>query len=214
MYTDLISFIPLDNKFGLVHTLWNRFFNLSSDFLKFHHEVDKVKKILSKNAYPQTFIDKCIQKFLNMFIQRLQVPTVPKKELIIILPYLGNMSQIVKTKLTKTMNKHMKFCKLRVIFQSNNKLRNYFRFKDSVSETLRSNLIYKFLCGSFTASYIGKTYRHLKVRVSEHRVFPQERVNQIKVPYLPLLGITCLFVAIKYCMKILSFLVMSLTNIY
>ena len=137
MYTDLISFIPLDNKFGLVHTLWNRFFNLSSDFLKFHHEVDKVKKILSKNAYPQTFIDKCIQKFLNMFIQRLQVPTVPKKELIIILPYLGNMSQIVKTKLTKTMNKHMKFCKLRVIFQSNNKLRNYFRFKDSVSETLR-----------------------------------------------------------------------------
>ena len=98
MYTDLISFIPLDNKFGLVHTLWNRFFNLSSDFLKFHHEVDKVKKILSKNAYPQKFIDKCIQKFLNnMFIQRLQIPSVPKKELRITLPYLGKMPQIVET---------------------------------------------------------------------------------------------------------------------
>ena len=37
------------------------------------------------------FIDKCIQTFLNnMFIQRLQIPTVPKKELIIILPYLVN----------------------------------------------------------------------------------------------------------------------------
>ena len=78
MYTNFISFIPLEYKFGLVHTLLNRCFNLSSDFLKFHHEVDKLKK------YPQKFIDKCIQKFLNnmLFIQRLQIPTVPKKELI------------------------------------------------------------------------------------------------------------------------------------
>ena len=44
-----------------------------------------------------------------------------------------------------------------------------FRFKDSVHETLRSNLIHKFSCGSCTASYIGKTYRHFKVRVSEHQ---------------------------------------------
>ena len=104
-----------------------------------------------------------------MFIQRLQIPTAPKKELIIILPCLSKMSQIVKYRLTKTMNKHMKFCKLRVIFQTNNRLRNYFRFKDSVPETLRSDLIYKFLCGSCTASCIGKTYRHFEVRVSEHQ---------------------------------------------
>ena len=148
----------------------NRCFNLSSDFLKFHHEVDKLKKILSKNAYPQKFIDKCIQKFLNnMFIQRLQIPSVPKKELRITLPYLGKMSEIVKTRLTKTMNKHKKFCKLRVIFQTNHTLRNYFRFKDPVHEALRSNLIYKFSCGSCAASYIGKNYRHFKVRVSERQ---------------------------------------------
>ena len=104
-----------------------------------------------------------------MYIQTPKVPSVSKKELIIILPYLGNMSQIVKTKLTKTMSKHMKFCKLRVIFQTNNRLKNYFRFKDFVPEALRSNLIYKFSCGSCTASYIGKTYRHFKVRVSEHQ---------------------------------------------
>ena len=208
-------FIPLEYKFSLVHTLLNGCFNLSLDFLKFHHEVDKLKKILSKDAYPQNFIDKCIQKFLNnMFIQRLQIPSVPKKELRITLTYLGKMSQIVKTRRTKTMNKHIKFCKLRVIFQTNNRLRNYFRFKDSVHETLRSNLIYKFSCGSCTTSYIGKTYRHFNIRVSEHQGVSQERVNQLKVPYLPLLGITCLFVTIKYCRKILSFLVMSVTNIY
>ena len=79
------------------------------------------------------------------------------------------MCQIVKTRLTKTMIKHMKFCKLRVIFQTNIRFKNYFRFKDSVLETLQSNLIYKFLCGSCTACYIGKTYRNFKVRVSEHQ---------------------------------------------
>ena len=128
------------------------------------------------------------------------------------------MSQIVKTRLTKTLNKHMKFCKLRVIFQTNNRLRNYFRFKDSLHETLRSNLIFKFSCGSCTASYIGKTYRHFKVRVSEHQGVSPRTGKPVKsryqVPYLPLLEITCLFVTIKYCMKTLSFLVMSLTNIY
>ena len=63
----------------------------------------------------------------------------------------------------------MKFCKLRVTFQTNNRLTNYFRFKDSVHETLRSNSIYKFSCGSCTTSYICKTYRHFKVRVSEQQ---------------------------------------------
>ena len=67
VYTNFISFIPLEYKFGLVHTLLNRCFNLSSDFFKFHHEVDKLRKILSKNAYPQKFIEKCIQKFLNVY---------------------------------------------------------------------------------------------------------------------------------------------------
>ena len=86
VYTNFISFIPLEYKFGLVHTLLNRCFNLSSDLLKFHHEVDKLKKILSKNAYPRKFIDKYIQKFLNsMFIQKSQIPTLLKKEFIIIL---------------------------------------------------------------------------------------------------------------------------------
>ena len=76
-----------------------------------------------------------------MFIQRLQIACVPKKELRINLLYLGKMSQIVKTRLTKAINKHMKFCKLRVIFQTNSRLRNSFRFIDSVHETLPSSLI-------------------------------------------------------------------------
>ena len=52
VYTNFISFIPLDYKFGLVHTILICCFNLSSDFLKFHHQVDKRKKILVKKCIP------------------------------------------------------------------------------------------------------------------------------------------------------------------
>ena len=62
VYTNIIHSIPREYNFGLVHTLLNRCFNLSSESLKFHRQVDKLKKMLSKNAYPQKFIDKCIQK--------------------------------------------------------------------------------------------------------------------------------------------------------
>ena len=77
-------------------------------------------------------------KFLNnMFIQWPQIPTVPKKEPLMILPYLGKVSQIVKMWLTETTSKHLKFCNFKVIFQTNNRLTNYFGFKDFVPETLQ-----------------------------------------------------------------------------
>ena len=80
IYTNFISFFPPEYNFGFVCSPLNRYFNLSFDFLKFHHEVDKLKKIMPKNAYPQKFVGKCIQNFLNnMFIQTQQILIVTKK---------------------------------------------------------------------------------------------------------------------------------------
>ena len=75
-----------------------------------------------------------------MFAQTPQIPNVPKKELRIILPHLQKMSQIIKTRLTKTMNNHLKLCKLRVNFQTSNTLKNCFHLKDFVPESLRLSL--------------------------------------------------------------------------
>ena len=43
-----------------------------------------------------------------------------------------------------------------------------FSFKDAVPEPLHSCQIYNFTCGSCNASYTGKNFRHMKVKVSEH----------------------------------------------
>lgn len=80
-------------------------------------ESGKLRKITSKNAYPQEFIDKCIYKLLNRTFERKpKVTTFPKKELrIFFFRYLGHRSNITKTKLTKAMNKN--FANLRAVSQ-------------------------------------------------------------------------------------------------
>ena len=82
---------------------------------------------------------------------------------------MGNMSGVTTTGLSKALKKRLPFCKLRVIFKSTNRLKSYFNFKDVLPEPLRSCQIYKFTCGSCSASYTGKIFRHLKVRVSEYQ---------------------------------------------
>ena len=82
---------------------------------------------------------------------------------------MGNMSGVIKTGLFKALYKCLPFRKLRAIFKSTNRLKSCFNIRDVLPELLRSCQIYKFTCGSCSASYTGKIFWHLKVRVSEHQ---------------------------------------------
>ena len=77
------------------------------------------------------------------------------------------MSALVKSGLVRSLHKRLPFCKVKIVFKTSNRLTNYFSFKDVVSEPLRSCQIYNFTYGSCNASYIGKTFRHMRVRISE-----------------------------------------------
>ena len=79
--------------------------------------------------------------FNNIFLQKPVVTTVPKLEPRIVLPYLGNICSITKNRLNRCIGKRLKFCKLKTIFQTGNRLKNYFRFKDRVPETIQSNFV-------------------------------------------------------------------------
>ena len=81
-----------------------RCFNLCSDFVKFHHEINILKGILYKNSYPRDFVDKCIKEFLDRVLTRkIVVSTVPKKDLMIVLPYLGKLSLQIRTRINRVM---------------------------------------------------------------------------------------------------------------
>ena len=137
---------------------------------KFHFEIEKLKEILLSKGNSNKFIDKCISKFTNKsYIKKPVMLTVPKKKLYLVLAFMGEMSALVKFELIRSLYKRLPFCKVKIVFKTSNCLKIYFSFKDVVPEPLRFCQIYNFSCGSCNASYIGETFRHLKVRVSEHQ---------------------------------------------
>ena len=68
VYTNFKSFIPETYKTGLIKSLLFRCFSLCSNFIKFHHEIDKLKSILYKNSYLRDLVDKCIKEFLDKIL--------------------------------------------------------------------------------------------------------------------------------------------------
>ena len=160
------SFIPETYKIGLIKSL---LFQLCYDFIKFYHEIDKLKSILYKNGYPRYLVDKCIKEFLDKILApKPVVSTVPKKNLVIGLPHLGKLSLQIRTRIYRIMKNKLPYRHIRFAFQTKCKISNFFKFKDKIPSFLRSSIVYKFQCGSCNATYDGKTKHHFKVRMCEH----------------------------------------------
>ena len=107
--------------------------------------------------------------FLNkLHVPKIVIPTVPKKQLFIVLPYLGTISSGLKRKLRTCFKNSLPQCNIKIILKSTNRLSSLFRFKDVIPKELQSHLVYKFSCGNCNVTYYGKTERHLNVRSSEH----------------------------------------------
>ena len=151
-----------------------------------------LRKHLLSNGCSNSFIDKCISKFINkLYIKKSGLLIVPKEQLDVVLAFMGIMPALVKSGLFRSLHKLLLFCKVKIVFRISNCLKNYFRFKDIFSEPHRSCQIYNFTCGSCNSSYTGKTFRHIKVRVSEHfkRILSTSLRNQmLKVQPLCYLG--------------------------
>ena len=110
----------------------------------------------------------------KLYIKKPVMLTVPKKQLYLVLPFMGKVSALVKYGLARSLHKRLPFCKVKIAFKTSNHLKNYFCFKDVVSEPLRSYQICNFTCRSCNTSHIGKNFGHMKVRVLEHQgVSPQ-----------------------------------------
>ena len=169
VYTNFNSIIPGTYKIGLTESLLPQCFNFFSDFAKFHHEINILKGILYKNSYPRDFVEKCVKNFLDTVLtQKVVVSTVPKKDLIIVLPYLGKLSLQIRTRINRVMKNKLPHCNFRIVFQSKCKLINFFVLKDKIPIFLRSGIIYKFNCGGYNATYYSTTKRHFKVRMCEN----------------------------------------------
>ena len=169
VFTNYEAFLPDVYKKGLISTLLYRAYMINSSFLSLHDEVEKLKKIFKNNGYPMKFVDRCILKFFNkIYEKRTPVHTVPKKEVTIILPFLGVTSFNVKKKLEETYKELHPFCKIRTIFKTSRRMSSFFSYKDKFPKSLLSGVIYKYTCAHCNVSYIGCTARYWEKRLEEH----------------------------------------------
>ena len=102
------------------------------------------KKYLNQN-YTSAIIELTIRTFLNrLYVLKQVYSTAPKKELLIILLFLGTMSSNLKRKLQTSIRNSLPQCNIKVISKSTNHLSSLFCFKDVIPKELRSHLFYKF----------------------------------------------------------------------
>ena len=87
----------------------------------FHVEVEHLRSILKCNNYPVIIIDQCIKKFLEkLYVPKQIVLTVPKREFLVVLPFLGTFSLNLRKHLYESVSKSLPQCNSKVIFQSKN----------------------------------------------------------------------------------------------
>ena len=147
----------------------DRSFKICNNWNTFHNDIENIKSNLIKNAYLPFSIDKVIKKYLNYKFSSNQNQLKDKSDVHYSkLPYIRNLSHHFKNKLSKLCKKFCKEnCNMKLVFNSF-KIKNYFTYKDPISNDLKSFIVYKFTCASCSSSYIGKTCRHFKTRIEEH----------------------------------------------
>ena len=110
-----------------------------------------------------------LKKFFDkLYITKKIYQTVEKKQLLIILPFLGHLSFETRNRLNNCIRNQLPSCSLRIAFQSKTCLSGLCKFKDNIPKYLCSHLIYKFSCSCCIATYHLQTERHLFVRAMKH----------------------------------------------
>ena len=85
------------------------------------------------------------------------------------MPFLNDSGNL-KRELTKILSKLYPYVEFRFIFKNPLTIGSLFTFKDTLPESMRSSVIYKFSCPKCNlGKYVGCTKRLLKVRIDSHR---------------------------------------------
>ena len=123
----------------------------------------------------------CIKKFLNkLFVQKDFSFTIPKRELICVLSYLGKPSLDLRTKLRQTIERNLPFYKLKIIFRSKCRLNTLFPFKYLPEKKIRSEIIYRYRSSNYNVTYYGKSFCHFNTRAPEHMGISNLKVKHLK----------------------------------
>ena len=96
------------------------------------------------------------------------ITTVPKRDVFIVLPFLGLQSKFITKQLKSCIYKFYGCIKQKIIFRNTHRINSLFPYKDRLNHSLKSKVVYKASCMDCDEFYIGKTKRRLHDRKTEH----------------------------------------------
>lgn len=167
--TKFTSFIPESFKINSIITMFNRCYNISSNWFCFDSEIRFIKCFFQNNGFPLHVINKIISKYLDLKINSKNNNEAKNSDVQYIrFPFFGHLSYEIRNNLSKLLKHHYPNTKFVFIFTNSLTIGSFFRFKDSIPQNLVSNIIYGFTCSRCKSRYIGETRRNLTLRFAEH----------------------------------------------
>ena len=104
VWTNFESFISKCYKRSFIDSLLYKGFSLLSNMGHFHLEISSLNSVFRSNGYPRNFIDFCMEHFLDKsFVKRKESLTVPKVQLVRVLPYPGKSTLDLRARLRCTI---------------------------------------------------------------------------------------------------------------
>ena len=97
---------------------------------------------LLQNGYPRGVINYNVNDVLHKHKDKPSQPTltVPKKDVILVLPYLGLHSGAITRRLKSCVNKFYGFVNLRIVFQNTRRIKSFFPYKDRFNRSQKSKV--------------------------------------------------------------------------
>ena len=142
----MLCIFSQENKENLIYTLCFRAYNICSDFLSLHEELQFLKKALQSNGYPLKFIEICIGKMLEKLHKPFKYEEilnfdVPKATVYFSCVYLGELSKQVMKDLQTFVSHSYPQVKLLFVFKSHSTIGGHFCFKDRQPQLCKSNSV-------------------------------------------------------------------------
>ena len=169
--TSFFSYCCRIFKINGIQTILHRAYNICSSPSSFHEEVSFLRTFFHNNGFPHTLFNSQLETFLSKKLDFHQtVSTVPKKPSYFVLPYFGHQSVLLAKQLSQLISEYFTHLDPKIILINNNKIKNIFKYKDTLPKLLQSSVVYQYSCPQNCGSaYVGSTVRTLQTRIMEHK---------------------------------------------
>ena len=169
------SIHPLEHKTSSFHSLLTRLFSVPMNDTNFKKELDTIKVIALRNGYSLEYLKNIYNKISKRITQKhitaLKNDLEKRKEYFTF-PYVPDLSDKIR--------QFFKHYKINISFRSPSTLKNMICAVSEPVNLLSFSGVYRVEC-SCNAFYIGRTFRSIQTRISEHLRLTKSANNLMKL---------------------------------